>query len=152
MFAFSGGSEGANPGAGLIQATDGLFYGVTERGGTNDDGTVFQMTADGTVTPLYSFSAGNDGAVPIAALTQGNDGNFYGTTYEGGISNAGAIFKITPTGSLTTLHTFTNGTDGGHSYAALIQGTERQFLWNHPQWRRAKTDMARFSKSLQQED
>ncbi len=132
LFAFAGGSEGANPGAGLIQAADGMFYGVTERGGTNDDGTVFKMSADGTVTAHYSFSAGNDGAVPIAALTQGNDGNFYGTTYEGGISNAGAIFKITPTGSLTTLHTFTNGTDGGHSYAALIQGTNGNFYGTTP--------------------
>ena len=111
----------------MIQATNGLFYGVTERGGTNDDGTVFQMSSDGTVTTLYSFTAGNDGAVPIAALTPGSDGNFYGTTYEGGLSNAGAIFKITPAGALTPLHTFTNGADGGHSYAALIQATDGNF-------------------------
>ena len=127
LFAFGGGTEGQNPGAGLIQATNGMFYGVTERGGTNDDGTVFQMTPDGTVTPLYSFTAGNDGAVPLAPLTQGNDGNFYGTTYEGGISNAGAIFKITPAGVLTPLHTFTNGLDGGNSYAPLIQATDGNF-------------------------
>lgn len=127
LCAFPGESEGANPGAGLIQAANGLFYGVTERGGTNDDGTVFQMSADGAITPLYSFTAGNDGAVPIAALTQGSDGNLYGTTYEAGISNAGAIFKITPTGALTVLHTFTNGIDGGHSSAALIQGTNGSF-------------------------
>ena len=127
LCAFPGESEGANPGAGLIQATNGLFYGVTERGGTNDDGTVFQMSADGTITPLYSFTARNDGAVPIAALTQGSDGNFYGTTYEAGISNAGAIFKITPTGALTILHTFTNGIDGGHASAPLIQGTNGNF-------------------------
>lgn len=127
LFAFGGGSEGQNPGAGLIQATNGMFYGVTERGGTNDDGTVYQMSADGTETPLYSFTAGNNGAVPIAALTQGSDGNFYGTTYEGGISNAGAIFKITPAGVLTTLHMFTNGVDGGNSFGPLIQGTDGNF-------------------------
>jgi uncharacterized repeat protein (TIGR03803 family) len=127
LFVFAGGSEGQNPGAGLIQAANGLFYGVTERGGTNDDGTVFQMSADGTVTPLYSFTAKSDGAVPIASLTQGIDGNFYGTTYEAGLSNAGAIFKITPAGALTTLHTFTNGIDGGHSYASLVQGTNGSF-------------------------
>jgi uncharacterized repeat protein (TIGR03803 family) len=124
---FPGESEGANPGAGLIQAANGLFYGVTERGGTNDDGTVYQMSADGAVTPLYSFTAGSDGAVPLAALTQGSDGNLYGTTYEGGISNAGAIFKITPAGVLTTLHTFTNGIDGGQPFAALVQGTNGNF-------------------------
>jgi len=127
LFAFSGRGVGANPGAGLIQASNGLFYGVTERGGTNDDGTVFQMSADGTVTTLYSFTAGSDGAVPITALTQGSDGNFYGTTFEAGTSNAGAIFKITPSGTLTPLHTFTNGTDGGHPYAALVQGTNGNF-------------------------
>jgi uncharacterized repeat protein (TIGR03803 family) len=127
LFVFGGGSEGQNPGAGLIQANNGLFYGVTERGGTNDDGTIFQMSADGTETPLYSFTAGNDGAVPIAALTQGNDGNLYGTTYGGGVSNAGAIFKITPAGVLTPLHTFTNGMDGGNSFSPLIQGTDGNF-------------------------
>lgn len=127
LFAFGGGSEGQNPGAGLIQATNGMFYGVTERGGTNYDGTVFQMSADGTATPLYSFTARTDGAVPLAPLMQGNDGNFYGTTYEGGISNAGAIFKITPAGVLTTLHTFTNGLDGGNSMAPLVQGTDGNF-------------------------
>jgi len=127
LFAFGGGSEGQNPGAGLIQATNGMFYGVTERGGTNDDGTVFQMSPDGTVTPLYSFTAGTEGAVPLAALAQGTDGNFYGTTYEGGISNAGAIFMITPAGGLTTLHTFTNGLDGGNPMAPLVQGTDANF-------------------------
>ena len=132
LFAFSGRDVGANPGAALIQATNGLFYGVTERGGTNDDGTVFQMSPDGTVTTLYSFRAGNDGAVPIAALTQGNDGNLYGTTYEGGPSGSGAIFKITPSGSLTPLHTFTNGTDGGHPYASLVQGTDGNFYGTTP--------------------
>jgi uncharacterized repeat protein (TIGR03803 family) len=127
LFAFGDGSEGQNPGAGLIQATNGRFYGVTERGGTNYDGTVFQMSQDGAVTPLYSFTAGTEGAVPIAALAQGNDGNFYGTTYEGGISNAGAIFMITPAGVLTTLHTFTNGLDGGNAMAPLVQGTNGNF-------------------------
>jgi uncharacterized repeat protein (TIGR03803 family) len=127
LYAFSGGTEGQNPGAGLVQATNGFFYGVTERGGTNDDGTVFQMSADGTVTPLYSFTAGNDGAVPIATLTQGSDGNLYGTTYEGGLSNAGAIFQMTPAGVLTTLHPFTGGADGGNPYAPLVQGTDGNF-------------------------
>lgn len=124
---FPGETEGANPGGPLIQATNGLLYGATERGGSNDDGTVFQMSMDGTVTTLYSFTARTDGAVPAAALVQGNDGNFYGTAYGGGVSNAGAIFKITPAGALTTLHVFTNGTDGGHPLAAMIQGTNGNF-------------------------
>jgi uncharacterized repeat protein (TIGR03803 family) len=124
---FPGESEGCNPGAGLIQATNGLLYGVTERGGTNDDGTVFQMGWDGTVTPLYSFTAGADGAVPLAALTEGSDGNFYGTSYEGGPSGVGAVFKLTPAGLLTVLHAFTNGIDGGHPMAALVQATGGNF-------------------------
>jgi uncharacterized repeat protein (TIGR03803 family) len=127
LYAFGGGTEGQNPGAPLIQATNGFFYGVTERGGTNDDGTVFQMSPDGTVTPLYSFTAGNDGAVPLAALTLGSDGNLYGTTYEGGISNAGSVFQITPAGIVTTLHTFTGAADGGNPYAPLLQGTDGNF-------------------------
>src|SRR5579862_10019393 len=72
------GRDGAQPYAGLVQGSDGNFYGTTYYGGANDQGTVFKITPSGTLTTLYNFG-GSDGALPYAGLVQGSDGNFYGT-------------------------------------------------------------------------
>ncbi|MGB6630627.1 MAG: choice-of-anchor tandem repeat GloVer-containing protein [Terriglobales bacterium] len=117
-------ASGFAPAAPLIQATDGNFYGTTNRGGANYPGfgTVFKVTPTGTLTVLHSFD-GTDGELCLAGLVQGTDGNFYGTTSFGG-ANAnfgGTVFKITPTGTLTTLHTF-DGTDGELPYSTLVEG------------------------------
>ena len=92
------------PHAGLVQATDGNFYGTTEYGGTSGNcgadrcGTIFKITPAGTLTTLHSFD-GTDGAAPYGALIQATDGNFYGTT-EGGNSGGhydvyGTVFSLT---------------------------------------------------------
>jgi uncharacterized repeat protein (TIGR03803 family) len=103
------------PSAGLIQGTDGDFYGTTFLGGPNGGGTVFKITPGGTLTTLHGFKS-VDGSSPAGALIQGTDGNFYGTTSLGGAGGAytafGTVFKITPQGTLTTLHNF-SGLDGG---------------------------------------
>jgi uncharacterized repeat protein (TIGR03803 family) len=114
--------DGSDPYAGLVLGADGNLYGTTRAGGTKGGGTVFRITLSGTLTTLYSFTGGSDGANPQATLVQANDGNFYGTTY-GGASNYGTVFKITPSGTLTTLHSF-NGGDGGASQAGLIQAAD----------------------------
>ena len=119
-------NDGANPQAGLVQGTDGNFYGTTYSGGAGNDGTVFKITPNGTVTILHSF-AGSDGREPTAALTQATDGNFYGTTSFEGAGPGGTVFKITPNGSLTTLASF-NGQGGPEfPYAGLIQGSDGNF-------------------------
>jgi len=90
-------SDGAFPSGALIEGSDGNFYGTTQVGGAHGKGTIFKMTPLGTVTTLYSFcSQGgcSDGAMPIAGLIQANDGKFYGTTSEGGISNNGTVFSF----------------------------------------------------------
>ncbi len=128
--------DGDGPLAGLIQATDGSFYGTTEWGGANNEcdfgcGTVFKMTPGGKVTVLHSFCSQSyncaDGEYPEAGLVQATDGNFYGTTAWGGGGDCtlgcGTVFKITPDGTLTTLHSFSN-TDGRAPIAALIQDTD----------------------------
>ncbi|MGB6472140.1 MAG: choice-of-anchor tandem repeat GloVer-containing protein, partial [Candidatus Acidiferrales bacterium] len=131
-------TDGAVPLAGLIQGSDGNFYGTTRVGGnTNDAGTVFKLTPSGILTTLYSFcSQGGtdctDGEYPYGGLIQGSDGNFYGTTFEGGDGyfNVGTVFKITPSGTLTTLYSFcsqANCTDGELPYAGLIQGSDGNF-------------------------
>ena len=127
---FTGYSDGAQPYAGLIQATDGNFYGVTTIGGgvPNFVGTVFKITSNGTFTSLHSFAGyPADGGNPWPPLLQASDGNFYGTAFEGGASNVGIVFKITVAGSLTILHSFcsqTNCPDGAEPQAGLVQGSD----------------------------
>jgi uncharacterized repeat protein (TIGR03803 family) len=81
---FAGGSDGWEPIGNMIQGADGNFYGVTAFGGANSHGIVFMITPTGVETVLYSFGSGNDGQNPQAGLTLGSDGNFYGTTEQGG--------------------------------------------------------------------
>jgi uncharacterized repeat protein (TIGR03803 family) len=123
------GTDGAGPHGGLVQATNGNLYGTTSSGGANNDGTVFQITPSGTLTTLHSFD-GTDGATPEAALVQATNGNLYGITFHGGANpqfGAGTVFKITPSGTLTTLHSFCSEsgcTDGVFPEAALVQATD----------------------------
>jgi len=130
-------TDGAYPAAGIILGTDGNFYGTTSGGGSggagcSSCGTVFRMSPSGTVTVLHNFGF-TDGGNPYAPLVQGSDGNFYGTTVNGGAGTGcvlgapcGTVFKITSTGEVTTLHSF-NFTDGANPYAGLIQAVDGNF-------------------------
>lgn len=128
LYNFTNTPDGANPYAGLVLGTDGNFYGTTAEGGANGLGTVFKVTTTGTLTILHSFS-GPDGEIPYGALVQGTDGNYYGTTEAGGPTSPGygTVFKITPKGVLTTLHSFNDTTDGYYPYAALVQASNGAF-------------------------
>jgi uncharacterized repeat protein (TIGR03803 family) len=116
-------TNGAFPFGGLAQDATGNFYGVASQGGAFGDGTVFKITPAGQLTNLYSFTGGGDGANPRAALLLGADGNFYGSTANGGVQGNGTIFVISPDGTLTTLVVF-NGLDGANPQAALTQGND----------------------------
>jgi len=115
---------GSSPEAALVQGSDGNFYGTTPFGGAGDQGTIFRMTAEGLLTTLFEFGRNDNGSLPYAALVQGNDGDFYGTTHLGGIGY-GTAFKITPGGELTTLVQFT-GVEAPSS-AALVLGSDGTF-------------------------
>ncbi|HUO27974.1 MAG TPA: choice-of-anchor tandem repeat GloVer-containing protein [Bryobacteraceae bacterium] len=140
LASFSG-ANGAYPLSSLVEGVDGNFYGTTSEGGgftclqsPSGCGTVFKITPGGVLTTLYSFSGYADGGVP-AGLTQGSDGNFYGTTNYGGSFLActfgcGTIFKITPAGIFTTMYTFCSTgscTDGSYPEASLTQGLSGDF-------------------------
>jgi uncharacterized repeat protein (TIGR03803 family) len=122
-------TDGSLPVAGLVQASNGNFYGTTQSGGAHGYGTVFKITGSGTLTTLYNFCAQvscTDGATPHGALVQATNGNFYGMTQAGGAFGLGTIFKITPSGTLTTLYRFCASgicTDGADPYGGLVQAT-----------------------------
>src|SRR5208283_2039853 len=102
---------------------DGNFYGTTFRGGTNGGyGAVFKISADGTLTCLYSFTGGSDGRNPTAALVQGSDGYFYGTTPYGG--GRGTVFKVSTEGVLTNLYSFSAAGGNGDGANGLVQGSD----------------------------
>jgi len=106
-------TEGTNVYAGLVQGTDGNFYGTAYSGGANNLGTIFKMAPSGTLTVLHSFE-GSDGNSPLC-----------GTTSTGGAHNNGVVFKITPSGTYTVLHNLDVGAgDGEAPSAALIEGTD----------------------------
>ncbi|MGB8699188.1 MAG: choice-of-anchor tandem repeat GloVer-containing protein, partial [Thermosynechococcaceae cyanobacterium] len=119
-------TNGSKPYGGLMQAKNGNFYGTTSEGGKFDLGTIFKVTPNGKFTTLVDFNNLN-GALPYARLIQSNkNGNFYGTTKEGGFANCGSIFKLTANGTLTTLVNF-NRANGAYPYAGLIQASDGSF-------------------------
>jgi uncharacterized repeat protein (TIGR03803 family) len=116
LYSFTGGPDGATPFAGLILDPAGNLYGTTYAGGASSGhGVVFKLDTSGTETVLHTFTASTDGANPYAGLTRDSQGNLYGTTYFGGKSGFGTIFKIDTTGRETVLHSFA-GPEGANPY------------------------------------
>ena len=125
--------SGRNPTAPLVQGSDGNFYGTTAWGGPNGDGTVFRMTPGGALTTIHNFCSQQqcaDGRHPYSGLVAGPDGNFYGTTEEGGAYAGGEVYRITPGGALTTVYSFcaqTSCPDGAGPYAGLVLAADGNF-------------------------
>ena len=130
LYSFTGGADGANPYAGLVQGSDGNFYGTTVNGGAYGLGTIFSYSpSSGSVTNLHSFSGIGEGANPQGELLLGPGvGNFYGTTLYGGTGNNGTIFNLRNTNtvanapyifSFANLYSFTGIDDGAGPFAGL---------------------------------
>ena len=119
---FTGAPGGSDPNPVLITSS-GVIYGTTFYGGTNNYGVVYKL-ADGKETVLYNFKGGTDGANPsVAPLAIDKAGNLYGTAVSGGgTANVGTVFKISPSGAETTLHSFTGGSDGAYPDSGVILG------------------------------
>jgi len=116
---FGGTGDGRDPAAGLIKDKTGNLFGTTDFGGSAGEGTVFKLAPDGTETMLWSFGGTGDGIYPEAGLIKDAAGNLYGTTLDGGVNDNGIVFKLTPRGAETVLHSFT-GSDGSNPAAGLI--------------------------------
>jgi uncharacterized repeat protein (TIGR03803 family) len=134
LYAFTGGTDGANPGSGLVRDTGGNLYGTTLRGGGSGCssgagcGTVFKITSADNEAILYSFTGNADGAMPSASLIVDAASNLYGTTAYGGnfgggcgSLGCGVVFRVTPAGRQGVLYTFTGGADGQSPMAPLLR-------------------------------
>jgi uncharacterized repeat protein (TIGR03803 family) len=123
LYSFVGAfGDGCFPMGGLV-LVDNALYGTTYLGGRHGVGAVFKLRLSGTETVLHSFSEnGIDGTYPEACVALDKAGNIYGTTYQGGVNHIGTVYKLTPSGTETILHSFpANDTDGTDPYfAALI--------------------------------
>jgi uncharacterized repeat protein (TIGR03803 family) len=127
LYSFNGGTDGAQPHAGLVRDAAGNLYGTTIRGGGGSNlGTVFKLDTTGAETVLYSFTGFPDGAKPRAGLVLDAAGNLYGTTYHGGASDLGTVFRLDTTGAETVLHSF-SGRDGQNPYAGLVRDAAGNF-------------------------
>jgi uncharacterized repeat protein (TIGR03803 family) len=129
LYSFTGGSDGANPLAGVIFDATRTLYGTASGGGAQGMGVVYKLTpnSDGTWTQsvLHTFTGGNDGGYAnVGNLTFDPAGNLYGVTYFGGASGVGAVYKLTPnsdgTWTESVLHSFTGGKDGAYPEGTLI--------------------------------
>jgi len=116
--------------AGIIsQGQDGNLYSAGYGGGGLQGGATFRMTPGGVITPLWDFANNGDGAIPTGGLILGTDGNFYGTTYDGGfgLTPYGTIFQMTPSGGLSTLYDFQDGNDGALPEAPPVEGLDGNY-------------------------
>lgn len=132
-------TDAYSPSGRLVQGRDGALYGVSASGGLYGGGTVFRVTMDGKYALLHSFGATpEDAIVPLGGLTEGADGSFYGVTASGGAnrcpqipqagSNCGTIFRMSPSGAVTILHSFgASSTDGVTPSVPPIQASDGNF-------------------------
>ena len=124
LYTFSGGADGGNPVGGVILDSAGNLYGTTADGGApsgfSGSGVVFKLSPTGEETVLYTFTGGTDGGTPNAGVILDSAGNLYGTTYQGGTTGNGVVFKLDPSGQETVLYAFTGGPDGGNPIAGVV--------------------------------
>ncbi|MBS0431087.1 MAG: hypothetical protein JSS21_01575 [Proteobacteria bacterium] len=146
VFAIGDGTNPANP---PVQDAQGNWYGTTMYGGVDGGGTVYELTRDGVFKVLHDFTLNErpiHGFSAAAGLVLARDGNFYGTTVGGGSDDGGTIYRITPGGSLTTLHDFAKtSADGVYPVAAMANGPDGALygattgIWNGDQFQGAGT-------------
>ena len=118
LYSFTGGSDGGNPGSGLIRDAKGNLYGTTALTASSS-GEVFELTTSGQLEVLYSFTGGTDGEGPNGVI-QDSKGNLYGSTFGGGAFGNGTVFKLDTSGTETVLYSFKGKSDGGEPTSRLI--------------------------------
>lgn len=119
LYNFTGGADGNQP-VGVIRNSAGNLYGTTVSGGAYGYGVVFEISAGGHETVLYNFTGGADGSLPMAGVIGDSEGNLYGTTFEGGASGAGVVYKLAANGDEIVLYSFAPGADGTSPASGLV--------------------------------
>ena len=129
LYNLTGGADGAYPFSSVVRDSKGNLYGTTSQGGSDNAGVVFKVDPSGTETVLHNFAGGADGVIPTGGLVRDKAGNLYGTTSQGGTSNDGIVFKISPSGKETILHTFTGSAKDGKypTYTTLLMDAQGNF-------------------------
>jgi uncharacterized repeat protein (TIGR03803 family) len=128
IYSFAGGTDAANPVAGVSIDASGNLYGTSPFGGANGSGAVYKLTHSGsgwTESVIYNFQGGNDGQAPTGGVIVDASGNLYGGTFFGGANGGGTVYKLSPSGSgytLTTLYSFSGG-GGPYNWVTLVNGT-----------------------------
>ncbi|MFZ1073830.1 MAG: choice-of-anchor tandem repeat GloVer-containing protein [Verrucomicrobiia bacterium] len=128
-------TNGVNPFASMVQGADGNFYGTTELGGTNNNGSAFDISPAGVLTTLVSFSGTTNNSYPVAGLTLGADGYFYGTTTYGGAYFQGTIFRFPPLPNILSWKwaggalSVTWSAAAGQTYQVLFKTNLDQTAW-----------------------
>src|SRR6202023_443895 len=119
VYSFTGAGDTKNPNSTLVQGRDGKLYGTANG---NIAGAVFRITPSDVFTELYALQAAT-GSGPYG-LVLGTDGNYYGVAAGGGDNNNGVLFKISPSGIYTVLHSFAGGSDGATPFSPPIQASD----------------------------
>lgn len=133
LHSFTGGTDGANPYAGLVRDREGHMFGTTFNGGlqlaacSQGCGVVFEIDTAGHEKVIHPFSSGTDGAFPVGGLILDDTGNIYGTTETGGPSNFGMVFRIDPKGIETVVHYFAGPPEGEFPFGSLIRDSAGNF-------------------------
>jgi uncharacterized repeat protein (TIGR03803 family) len=118
---FKSASEGSNPQGPLVRDAAGNLYGSTLEGGAHNQGTIFRLSANGTLTVLHTFTGGIDGSGPQGGLLLDQSGNLIGSAIGGGVFGKGLIFAVTKSGAFRRIYAFRGGRDGANPNGALIQ-------------------------------
>ena len=105
-------TDGVEPST-LVPGNTNNFLGVADNGGANDAGTIFSTSVDNPFTLVHTFNAATDGSLPATGLTADGQGNFYGTTTQGGPNNGGVVYKLAVDGTFSVIHAFLLGGEGG---------------------------------------
>jgi uncharacterized repeat protein (TIGR03803 family) len=121
LYSFTGGKDGGTPECTLVFDSAGNLYGTASAGGADGAGVVFELSATGQETVLYSFNGKNDGGRPLSGVIRDSSGNLYGTTPTGGYADYGVVYKVDSGGTETVIYSFKGLADGGSPQAGLYR-------------------------------
>ncbi len=129
LYSFMGKSDGCYPLQGLVLAPSGTLYGTTSACGSSGNGTIFKVDSAGKFTVLHHFSGyPSDGSFPANGhLTMDGSGNLYGLTESGGAYGNGALYQLSPNGTITLLHSFRGSDDGCSPFGSVARDKSGNF-------------------------